>query len=396
MQLCLLKENSNLYAMYFSFLLRELYTLINKILPKTEKVIVQGFPNIEASAIEVANYIAKHYQLPVFYIISGGQEVHPRKLLDERINVIENKSIVYIRHYFTSRYIFFTHGSPLRSFSERQKVINIWHGLLYKKVGILAGDTGIPADITVGTSQLSKPMFSKAFGVSEESVVITGYPRNDVLLRAKREKEHLKNRIDRRFKSFEKVIIWLPTFRKSVVGNIRSDGKEVGNPFYIENFDLEGFQNLLKDKNTLCIIKPHPMAPRFDQIDTSSNLLYIDDQWLSEKGISLYQLVGCTDVLVSDVSSIITDYLMLDKPVVCVSTDFEEYKKTRGFYFQDIEEWIPSTILRDQFDFFEYLENILSTGIDPFDEKRKRLKKEFFEFHDSKSTKRLVEYVLGD
>ena len=137
------------------------------------------------------------------------------------------------------------------------------------------------------------------------------------------------------------------------------------------------------------------MAPKFEKATGLANLIFIDDSWLSDHGITLYHLAGCSDMLISDVSSIIIDYLLLDQPIICVSADFEEYKRTRGFYFKDIENWIPTRINRNQTELFRFLEQILATGADPYETKRLQLKNEFFTFQDAGSTQRLMSHIFN-
>lgn len=383
--------------MNLKILFRRAVTFANKVFPKFDQVIIQGFPNAESGAVEVANYIRNTYPMPVYFVVSNKNNDNPGKVLLPNIRVINRSDFLFLFKYVTSRYVFFTHGTPFNSFSKRQTVVNMWHGILYKRVGVLNGRPPMPAQITVGTSELTRMMFSKAFGVPKETVFVSGYPRNDVLIRSKNEKTILKDKIDDQLNSFDKIIIWLPTYRKHVRDNSqdgKQDGKEVGNPFYIQDFDVEYFNSLLKEYNTLCIVKPHPMASKYDTSYNLDHLLFVDDEWISQQGITLYQLIGCTDILISDVSSVIIDYILLDQPIVCISADFDAYKATRGFYFEDIGNWIPTQINQNQTDFFNYLKLVLSTNTDPFEEKRKRLKNEFFTYHDDLSTKRLVDYVF--
>src|SRR5690606_34282907 len=169
--------------------------------------------------------------------------------------------------------IFFTHGSTLNSFSKRQVVVNIWHGLCFKPVGILIGNKGIKADLTVSTSEFTKPMFMKSFGVSYEKVIGSGYPRNDILIREKPNAALYRQKLN--LGHFEKVIIWLPTYRKAVIGEIRNDGTEAGNPFYIRDFNLSRFNDLLSSHNAVCFVKPHPMAPQYESQEKQSNVVFI-------------------------------------------------------------------------------------------------------------------------
>jgi len=373
---------------------RKILSKINKLFPKFEQVIVISFPNIEGSAIEVANYISKHYEMEVYYVVAKEQKSDPSGLLQPAVKVIIARTVKYFYKCFTCKYIFFTHGTFFTSFSSKQIVVNIWHGVFYKKIGRLLGHPPVLAHLTVATSDLTEQMFCEAFGVRPEDVVVSGYPRNDILIRAKAEKETLKRKIDQKLSSFNKLAIWLPTYRKSVVGEILNDGTEVANPFYVKDFDVHWFNHLLAKHNTLCIIKPHPMAPVFDKVGDFNNLLFINEEWLAHRNITLYHLVGCSDLLISDVSSVIIDYLLLDQPVVCISEDFKEYSKTRGFYFRDLENWVPSKIISDQFEFFDYLSALLMSKKDPYEQQRLQLKTKFFSFHDARSTERLLKRVF--
>ena len=64
------------------------------------------------------------------------------------------------------------------------------------------------------------------FGVPLSSVVNTGFPRNDRLFGFDR--KTILNQMDIDHSKF--VFFWLPTYRKSVIGVIRNDGVDVGNP----------------------------------------------------------------------------------------------------------------------------------------------------------------------
>ena len=142
-------------------------------------------------------------------------------------------------------------------------------------------------------------------------------------------------------------------------------------------------------------MKPHPLDVQRADDQAHSNVMVINDQWLWKQGLTLYHLTACTDVMVSDISSIMVDYMLLDKPVVCFSTDFDDYGDSRGFYFEDIENWLPSKLVRKEAEFLSYLENILQTGIDPWEKQRMHLKDAFFSYHDDKSSQRILDVVFS-
>jgi len=52
---------------------------------------------------------------------------------------------------------------------------------------------------------------------------------------------------------------------------------------------------------------------------------------LEKKQIKLYELIGISDGLLSDYSSVAVDYLLLDRPLGYVLADYNIYKEKRGF-----------------------------------------------------------------
>lgn len=51
--------------------------------------------------------------------------------------------------------------------------------------------------------------------------------------------------------------------------------------------------------------------------------------------------------MVSDYSSIVYDYLLLNRPVVYLLPDFEEYKNAKGFVFHNISLYMPGEKVYD-------------------------------------------------
>lgn len=355
---------------------------------------LHGNKNLDDNTLSIAKFIYENYKIKIYFGVSKQYEKYAKKLLPPGINVIQTRSFTYFIKYLTSRYIFFTTGSFLNSFSKRQVTVNVWHGILYKRVKKLRGYPGIPAHLTVATSPLTKVMFSEAFGVLEKDVVSSGYPRNDVMLEAKDNISIIRANVGSNFLPFKKIILWMPTFRQNSIKGLTQDGQFMDNPFNLDTFDVFQFNEFLKKYEILCLIKPHPAAQKNNHLSDFSHLKFIDDKWIARKGITLYQLVACSDILLSDVSSIIADYLLMNNPILCVCSDLEIYKSTRGFYFENIEDWLPSNVLDNQEDMVNSLENLFLTGIDPYEEKRKKIRDSFFSDQDAFSTQRLVESVF--
>ena len=53
-----------------------------------------------------------------------------------------------------------------------------------------------------------------------------------------------------------------------------------------------------------------------------------------KKQIKLYELIGISDGLLSDYSSVAVDYLLLDRPLGYVLADYNIYKEKRDLYLK--------------------------------------------------------------
>ena len=58
-------------------------------------------------------------------------------------------------------------------------------------------------------------------------------------------------------------------------------------------------------------------------------------------------LFKVSDILISDYSSCIPDFSILERPIVCFAYDYEDYKKARGLYL-DFEKAMPSGVKRTE------------------------------------------------
>jgi hypothetical protein len=369
--------------------------LANHFFRKRNRVMVCVPANLEANCIELVNFIAANYKMPVALGLPPSATKYAKMMVLPNVEVLDHYSIRFKLLYFKSKYIFAAYPKFPRFYTKQQRFTNMGHGVPLKKVGLTRGARGIPADFTLATSELTKKAFVAACGVSPDSVIIAGYPRNDLLMRARADQAALKRRLEGNLDKFDKIIIWLPTFRTDTRGGHGVNGLAVDNAFQVEGFDVAAFNALLVKYNVCCIVKPHPLDVKRTDDHANSNICIINEEWMFKQGITLYHLTACSDILVSDISSIILDYLLLDQPILCFSTDFDEYKADRGYMFDDLENWLPGKLLRNQDEFTQYLEGILKTGLDPWEEKRKEMKKAFFAYHDAGSSRRMLEEVIG-
>ena len=102
----------------------------------------------------------------------------------------------------------------------------------------------------------------------------------------------------------------------------------------------------------------------------------MDDAALAGQGLSLYPLLGAADVLLTDVSSVYVDFLLLNRPVIHTFADRAAYAANRGFTFDWTEEYLAGPMVRDMVGVQEALEK-LASGVDSHAQQRARLGKLF-------------------
>lgn len=104
----------------------------------------------------------------------------------------------------------------------------------------------------------------------------------------------------------KKILLWAPTFR----GN-------AGDPYQVGVAEIEQLERQLGDGYFL-IRKVHP---------------HVDDRYhLSNCDIPTERLLPVTDLLISDYSTVIHEFLFFGKSCVLFAPDLEEYRERRGFY----------------------------------------------------------------
>ncbi|PMO59267.1 hypothetical protein BCT07_09660 [Vibrio breoganii] len=328
----------------------ELINLFNKFINKKKnRTSIISFPDFDDQTRGILTHLDDQQ---VVILISGDRSKKPA-WLDERVLVIRKKSIHGLWMLLTSSQIFYTHGvfSGFKKVAySRQKLINMWHGMPLKNIGLLDNKTQIPdSHYVYSTSPFFQKLMSEAFGKKLNEVLISGLPRNDILT-----KKVVNPALIQLKKEYDNIYVWLPTYRKSSIGDIREDGGSTS-LYCFDDFDVDKLNEILKEKNSLVIIKPHPMAVLDKVNDEHSNIKIINEDWLFFNGMTLYELLGASDMLWTDFSSVFVDYLLTQKPILFLIPDLEEYKCNRGLTFELNEIELPGVVLQEEDSLFAYL-----------------------------------------
>jgi len=370
-------------------------SLLNKIIKKKKnKICLISFPDFSDNCMSVFNYIVKEKsnEYEIVWLVSD--MLIPDKISElqksHKISVVKKNSLMGLLNYITSKYIFYTH-SPFNGLEclDKQIVINLWHGMPLKNIGYL--DNNNEKDIpqftyTIATSAQFQEVISNVFGVNKSKVLVTGLPRNDELNKFKNILSKLK--IDG--EKYRKKILWMPTFRKTSLADTINDGlQKDGELPLLSNNEIEDFNKYLNDNNDLLTIKLHPMdSLQKKDFSELSNIKIITNDDFKNIGEQLYSLFQEFDALITDYSSVYFDFMLLNKPIGFLMDDLEEYKGSRGFVFEDINEWMPGPIIKNVTQLKTFVEHI-NDNIDDFKEIRQKVNNKTNRYSNFNSTERL-------
>ncbi|SEK88935.1 CDP-glycerol glycerophosphotransferase family protein [Ruminococcus albus] len=311
-------------------------SLINCIVPKKKKIFIYGGDFLEDNSEAMLHYISKETHMKTVCVVNKVRKYNPKSHIKFKKNTYINAIIEMLTCtvMLDSSY----HTIKMKP-TQNQLFIQLWHGSPLKKLPPSSYiSNGKYYSMFYYASDMFKEHLKYTFDVSDEQMVLCGHPRNDYLLFNNRRPDFLSTNV--------KNVIWLPTYRH---GNGRSES-DIDFPV-LDSSNVNELNCLLKKLGIKLYIKPHRLQSK--SINTvlesceDSNIIVISDEYLIRKGIVLYQLLSHMDALLTDYSSVYFDYLLLDRPIGFVITDFDIYGDNRGFAFTDPLSLMPGIKIYD-------------------------------------------------
>lgn len=360
---------------------------LHRVVPKLDHAVIWGWPDHEDSVLALEAALQHTRVRRVFVLMTDRRAASSTPTGSKTVRLRKDTPLGWAVFLF-ARYVFFTHRCFVRAFPPDVVSVNVWHGMPIKRIGwLLEGDQGIASRHVLATSPFWADIMDRAMGPAGGALA-TGLPRNDRLFL---EPAPVLDALRRRTGTdAERLVMWLPTFRRSVRGYLTVDGTPTDSPFEFD-VDVEALNAVLARHRTLLLVKPHPMAA-FAGPRSWSNVAVVDDAWLRAEGLSLYQALGAASVLVSDVSSVTIDYLLLDRPVIHAMADLEAYQDTRGFTVDRIDDLLAGPVATSSADLVSLLDGVLG-GADPGADQRRRVRDLSHATPDAGATARLLRAI---
>ena len=271
------------------------------------------------------------------------------------------------------------------SLRSDQRLIQVWHaGSGFKSVGYSRfGNYGSPRltdthrkyTFAICGSEHLVHVYAEVFGLPEEAVIPTGLPRIDSFLDPGRT-AGVTAEFAARFPELKdkKKILFAPTFR----------GVGAKSAFYdYSQLDFERLYEMCGDEYVF-LIRMHHFVPGAPPIPAEYADRILDFSHFPDTN----DLLHSVDILVTDYSSIIYEFSLLDRPMLFFAYDKELYSATRGFH-RDYDDMAPGRVCTT----FDELLSAIEGG--DFDEwKIARFREENFDHVDTGSSDRVIDQLI--
>jgi len=228
-------------------------------------------------------------------------------------------------------------------------------------------------DFAVSSNAYSTEMWGHAYPC-QYSWLEVGYPRNDVLVNASSiEIAQARARIG--VKDNQKAVLYAPTYR-----DVEGDSSL--------RIDFEELINKV-DSSFVFILRAHhttTLGPKVADLVASGRVI---------DGSSFPSIIDCylaADILITDYSSVMFDYAVLNRPIVIFADDWDAYQESRGTYF-DLLANPPGAVAINQAE----LDEIFMDGLYDSAQSRARLhafREKFCAFDKGTAAQQVIERTM--
>ncbi|ALA26425.1 glycerophosphotransferase [Piscirickettsia salmonis] len=268
------------------------------------------------------------------------------------------------RHYVVQLW----HGTPLKKIVYDDRMVYDRDSILHKIKTMIFPFLKIKFSLVVSPSQYISRIFSGAFRMRLDKCPVLGYPRNDIL---SNKRTVINN-------SRKQVILYAPTFREHEL-----TGSVITIPSAQELAEVNDFLVSI-DKELR--IRLHPAISG----KVADLFMYSRISLSTEADIQLD--LKQAEILISDYSSLIYDYLLTDRPIIQFAPDLDEYLASSREMYHDYEKIAAGPIAHTWSEVLVFLSECLC---DPkrYAENRKYVRELFNAYNDDLSSERVYQFV---
>lgn len=225
-----------------------------------------------------------------------------------------------------------------------QIYLQTWHGTPLKKIGNDVPSKNLSIsyrelmkreaeqwDYLLAQNEYARDRLAGAFGY-QGPVLDLGYPRNDSLANGKVDETSVDLRTHLGISPEQHVVLYAPTWRD----NVRTASNHYDLVSYL-NFDAlaKAFGN-----SVVVLLRGHSNTVASNRKFSDVNVIDVS------RHPNINEVMLASDSLVTDYSSIMFDFAILNRPIFILAPDIDDYSSsTRGFYY-DFEMNLPGPLLK--------------------------------------------------
>ena len=236
--------------------------------------------------------------------------------------------------------LYFSHGTPFKYAPAYTREIS-------KDAFVLANNDFV------------KNIYIKKFSINDKRLLTCINPRVSPLLKQNFKGSRIKNLLS--IPDSSKLIVVLLTWNKS---KSSCAGYLDCLPFDFSIEDLIRLDDIYRKRGLFLLIKLHPMMvleknDNLEKKTSFSNIFILDNNSFETKGFTLYDLLSCSDALITDYSSVFIDYYNLNRMIYFCepSIDFELMKEknqslNNGFVFENPKQYMVGEFISSFDDLF--------------------------------------------
>lgn len=219
-------------------------------------------------------------------------------------------------------------------------------------------------DLVVTTSKMGVDKMNQVFGKRAKRVEILGYPRHD----------HLVNDGDQHGDANKRIkVLYAPTHRSESGACAIKQAEEL--------------------KRALSEYPEIDLVVKFHDLTNPSEgagLHILDEREIEQ---DIYTILPTIDVLITDYSSIYTDFLLLDRPIIFIPFDLADYRDNDQGFLLDYDRVTPGPKAKDWTEAIKLAASYRAWG-NKYESERTQALELFHQVRDGKSCMRITRRLL--
>lgn len=358
--------------------------LTRAVIPKKNKkkknVILYGH-KLSGNLLAIYNYWGKNHKQDFKLVFLTMDKAYYQQLQKDGISVVLTSSLKQATSLLTTTdAVISSHGLHTMQWLVNRtniKFFDVWHGIPFK--GFDADDFRVQHkyDKTWVASPLNAKLYEHKFGFSEDKIKVTGYARTDQLAKPEINQQQMKQRFQ--LPKTKKIILFAPTWQQD------SKNRSIYPFNTTEDKFLSVLDQFAQQHNVSIVFRSHLNSHEVNK-SSFKNILF---RPFSDYPNTEALLYAC-DVLVCDWSSIVFDWLVLQRPTVFLDVPAPFSK---GFSLGP--EYRFDVVVNDMDSLLIEIEQSLH----PMSEKKKkeyqeRFKQVYGTYADGNSSQRCIESLI--